>query len=79
MADEKEEEGGQNGDFCSGISQNVRRTSKVVSQYISEADLSELLWLDLASRFVLALPIPYVQAAILNLLNPYIWSCYRTP
>ena len=40
-------------------------------QYTSEADLSELLWLDFASRFTLALPIPYVQAAILNLLNPY--------
>ena len=42
--------------------------------FVSEADLSELLWLDLASRFALALPIPYVQAAILNLLNPYIRS-----
>ena len=38
-------------------------------------DLSELLWLGLASRYTLALPIPYmyVQAAILNLLNPYMY------
>ena len=41
----------------------------------AEADLSELLWLDLGSRFVLALPIPYVQTAILNLLNPYMIHC----
>ena len=34
------------------------------------------LWLDRASRFACVLPIPYVQAAILNLLNPYIRSCY---
>ena len=56
-----------NGDFCSGISrlhaQKIRRTSRVASQYTKEADLSELLWLDLASQFVHA-PIPYVQAAI---------------
>ena len=49
----------------------VRRTSRVASQYASEADLFELLWLDLALHFALAVPIPYVQAAILNLLNPY--------
>ena len=80
MADEKEKEG-QNGDFCSRISRlhkKVRQTSTVASQYTSEADLSELLWLDLASHFALALPIPYVQAAILNLLNTYIRSCYHT-
>ena len=59
--------------------QKVRRTSRVAAQYTSEADLSKLLWLDLASRFVHAFPIPYVQATILNLLNPYIQSCYRTP
>ena len=58
----------------------VRRTSRVASQYTSEADLFELLWLDLASQFARALLYPsYVQAAILNLLNPYIRSCYRTP
>ena len=33
-------------------------------QYTSEA---ESFWLDLASRVVCAFPIPYVQAAILNL------------
>ena len=49
----------------------VRRISRVASQYTSEVDLSELLWLDLASHFVLALPIRYVQAAVLNLSNPY--------
>ena len=48
-------------------------------KYISGADLSESLWLDRASRFVLVLPIPYVQATILNMLNPYIRSCYHTP
>ena len=42
---------------------------RVASHYTSE-DLSELLWLDGASCFVLVLPIPYVQAAILNQLNP---------
>ena len=50
----------------------------IASQYTSEADLSQLLWLDLASRFARALPILYVQAAILNLFNSYIRSCYRT-
>ena len=53
--------------FCSGIS---RLHKRLASQYTSEADLSGLLWLDLASRFAHT-PIPYVQAAILNLLNPY--------
>ena len=73
MADEEEEEeGGQNGDLCSRIARLHERFGellRVASQYTSEADLHELLWLDLASHFVLALPIPYVQAAILNLLN----------
>ena len=60
--------------------QKDRRTLRVVSQYTSEADLFDLLRLNLASRFRLTLPIPYVQAAILlNLLNPYIRSYYRTP
>ena len=36
----------------------VRRTSRVASQYTSEADLSELLWLDLVSRFVRMLLYP---------------------
>ena len=62
----------------------VRRISRKASKYtseadLSEADLSESLWLDRASRFTRVLPIPYVQNAILNLLNPYIWSCYCTP
>ena len=68
--------------FCSGITrlhERLRRTSRVALQCTNEADLSELLWLDCASRFVLALPTPYVQATVLNLLNPYIQSCYRTP
>ena len=73
MADEKEE------DMTKWIflwrnfstAQKFRQTSRVDSQYTSEADLSELIWLDLASRFILALLIPYVQTAILNLLNPY--------
>ena len=91
MADEKEEERkkerkkeeGQNGDFCSGISRLHERLGELRGQLRntqSEADLSELLWLDLASQFARALLYPiYVQAAILNLLNPYIRSCYRTP
>ena len=54
--------------------QKVRRTSRVAAQYISEADLLESLWLDLASSFERTLPIPYVQAAILNWLNPYIYG-----
>ena len=44
----------------------VRLTLKVALQYISVADLSELLWPDLASRFARALPIPYIQVAILK-------------
>ena len=44
----------------------VRPTSRVASQYTSEADLSESLWLDFASHFARALPIPYVKATILN-------------
>ena len=79
----KKKEEGQNGDFCSKISQLHERLGKlrgyVAAQYTSEADLLESLWLDCASHFARALPIPYVQAAILNLLNPYIRSCYRTP
>ena len=53
----KERKKGQNGDFCSGIltAQKVRQTSRVAAQYTSGADLSELLWLDLASRFVCVL------------------------
>ena len=44
MADEKEErKKGQNGDFCSGISRKVRRTSRVASQYTSEADMLDSL------------------------------------
>ena len=49
----------------------IRQISSVAAQYTSEADLSELLWLYHASRFTHVLPIPYVQTAILNLLNPY--------
>ena len=36
-------------------------------QYTSEANLSELLWLDLASHFALTLPIPYVQAVTITI------------
>ena len=38
------------------------------SQYTSdsEANLSESVWLDRASCYARVLPIPYVQAAILN-------------
>ena len=43
-------------------------------EYTSEVDLLELLWLDRASCFARALPIPYVQAAILNLLNHYSYT-----
>ena len=39
-------------------------------QYTSEANLSELLWLDLASHFAHVLLISYVQVTILNLANP---------
>ena len=41
-------------------------------QYTSEADLSELLWLDLASMIRSHAPIPYVQATILNVPIPII-------
>ena len=67
MADEKEEEEerkkeeGQNGDFCSGISRLHERLGELRGQLRntqSEADLSELLWLDLASRFARALLYP---------------------
>ena len=47
-------------------------------QYTSEANLSESVWLDRALRFACTLPKPYGQAAILNLLIPYIRSCYCT-
>ena len=59
--------------FCSGISQLHRRLDELRRQLCntSEADLPESIWLYRASRFALALPIPYIQAAILNLLNPY--------
>ena len=50
----------------------VRQTSRVASQYISEADSSKLLWLDCASCFTLARPIPYVQAAILTAQSLYV-------
>ena len=60
---------------------NIKKRQHInVTQYKSEADLSESHWLDCASRFEFALPISYmyVQVAILNLLNLYIQSCYRT-
>ena len=47
---------------------NIRQTSRVASQYTCE---TELLWLDLALRFARALPIPYVQATVLNLQSLY--------
>ena len=58
--------------FVAGLLQ-VSQTSKVVSQYTSEANLSE--WLNCASSFLRA-PLPYVQAAI---LNPSLYTeCYCT-
>ena len=55
--------------------QKDRRTLRVVSQYTSEADLFDLLRLDLASRFRLTLSIPYVQAAILIKILLIRWAC----
>ena len=84
MADEKERKNDKMEILYRNFStaRKFRRTARVyiASQYTlsSEADLSELLWLDLALRFAHALPIPYIQAAILNLLNPYIRSAIDT-
>ena len=46
------------------------------SQYTSEADLSESLWLDCGSCLC-AFPMPYIMYS--RHLNSYIWSCYHTP
>ena len=74
LMEKKEEE--QNGHFCREIySTMVRQTSRVASQYTSEADLSESLWLDRTSRFAhIFLYLMYMQA---DILNHYIQSCYR--
>ena len=79
MADGKKERKKDKMEQNFSTARKVRRTLRVATKYTSEADLLESLWLDRASRFACAFPIPYVQATILNLLNPYIRSCYRTP
>ena len=88
MADEKrkkerKKEKRQNGNCCSGISRLHKRLGKLrgylCNTQVKLICLYKSLGLYFASHFVCVLPIPYVQATILNLLNPYIRSCYRNP
>ena len=47
------------------------------ANFEGSCNTGDLLWLDHASHFAHMLPIPYVQATILNLLNPRIATALR--